>query len=154
MKNQKNLGEMMDTIDALEDVKTVLDRILRYKEKLSLLPEGELTGKQKLWLMSFEASEKNFSFETEEGKLRLIKDVAILDEGIEVNEQIAKKSNTHIRLFIKKFLIFIALLIISTTITSEFRGSYSDGFENLIIGIALSSLIVFVWGKVSRKHLA
>lgn len=154
MEIEKKLEEMKNTMDALTDVQTVMDRILKYKEKIKSIPQHKLTNQQKLWLKSFEASEKNFSFETEEGRARIIEDIAILDEGIEKNETISQKGSGIIKTFIKKSLIFIALLILSTTIIGQFRGYYSDEFENAIIGIALSGLIVFVWNKISRKYLS
>lgn len=152
MTTKKDLGELMNTYDALSDMQVVLDRILRYKEKISMIPQNQLTSKQKLWLKSFEASENNFSFETEEGKMRVIEDIAILDEGIERNDVNPQKSNGGIKVFIKKSLLFIALLIVSTTTVGSVRG-YSDDLD-LFIGIALASLIVFVWNKISKKYLS
>ena len=63
-------------------------------------------------------------------------------------EDDGKKENIKagkIKGMIKNFFLFIALVIVTT--------SYSDDFENFIVGIALAILIVFVWKKLSDRFL-
>ncbi len=154
MNDQKKLSEMMDTMDALEETQVLINRVLDYKNLLSSLPSEQLSDRQQLWLLAFQSSEANFSLETEEGQKRMITSLVTLDqERVELLKKEEVKPS-RIRRVIKNTLIFIALLVVATFIISQIRGYYSDDFENLLIGIALSSLVVFVWGRISKKYLA
>lgn len=64
--NKQKLLELMDQLDALEDVQIMLHRIQSYSEYLSEFPHEELSDKQKLWLLACEASEAKISTSSKE----------------------------------------------------------------------------------------
>jgi hypothetical protein len=79
--DKQKLLELMDQIDALEDVQLMLDRIQSYREYLLEFPHEELNDRQKLWLLACEASETKISTSSKESiaeNIVLLKD-AIID---------------------------------------------------------------------------
>ncbi|MFZ2188073.1 MAG: hypothetical protein WAV73_00730 [Candidatus Moraniibacteriota bacterium] len=71
-----------------------------------------------------------------------------LDEDFHKKKSVFKK----IKSGLKKIFLFIAVLVVSTTIISQIRGYYADDLENLIIGIALASLVIFIWKKIDNRY--
>ena len=54
---------------------------------------------------------------------------------------------------IKKAGILFAVWIVSFGVISMLNDSYGEEFGNFIVSIALASLIVFVWNRISKKYL-
>ena len=54
---------------------------------------------------------------------------------------------------IKKAGIPFAVWIVSFGVISMLNDSYSDEFGNFIVSIALTSLIIFLWNRISKKYL-
>lgn len=78
--------ELMDTLDALEDTKLIVERISRCKEELDSLLREELNDCQKLWLLAFEVCEarlaKNALDQNEDSKQRFLESLSVLNQAI------------------------------------------------------------------------
>jgi hypothetical protein len=68
----------------LQATKNMIDRIIRYKERLALLPPSELTSAQKLWLFANSAAEEKLEsqLKTPEGKNIVAENLFLLDGTI------------------------------------------------------------------------
>lgn len=62
-------------------------------------------------------------------------------------------NNKNFIVKIKKAGILFAVWIVSFGFISMLSDPYADEFDNFIVSIALSSLVVFVWKKVSGRYL-
>lgn len=86
-RDGEKLNRLYNEIDALEATKEIVDKIMLYKEKLSLIPQDQLNNRQKLWLLAYEASElrliKMGEDSTKKSREQFIESMAILDEFIE-----------------------------------------------------------------------
>lgn len=51
------IDELESSITDATKIKATADRVIGYKEKLSLLAPDKLSNNQKIWLLAFEASE-------------------------------------------------------------------------------------------------
>lgn len=51
------IDELESSISDATRIKAIVDRVIDYKDKLSLLTTDNLNNKQKIWLLAFEASE-------------------------------------------------------------------------------------------------
>lgn len=79
--DKQKLLELMDQLDALEDLQTILNRIQSYREYLFEIPYEKLTDKQKIWLLACEASEAKIATSSKQSiaeNIILLKD-AIID---------------------------------------------------------------------------
>jgi hypothetical protein len=87
-KMQKIDWDKIDQLEAenhdLQATKNTLDRVTRYKEKLSSLKPSELTSAQKLWLFAHAAAEEKLEsqLKTPEGKNIVAENLFLLDATI------------------------------------------------------------------------
>lgn len=51
------IDELESSISDATRIKAIVDRVIGYKEKLSLIIPDKLSNNQKIWLLAFEASE-------------------------------------------------------------------------------------------------
>jgi uncharacterized membrane protein YvbJ len=54
---------------------------------------------------------------------------------------------------IKKVGILFAVWIVSFGIINMLNDSYGEEFGNFIVSVALASLIIFLWNRISKKYL-
>lgn len=79
-----------------------------------------------------------------------------LTNGKAVSQVLNKKrdyDNNKPIVKIKKAGILFAVWIVSFGIINMLNDSYGDEFGNFIVSIALTSLIVFAWNRISKKYL-
>lgn len=84
--NKKELSELMDRIDDMENTQVIVNNIIQYKEFLTSIPQDNLLVTQKLWLLANEASEDKLAkmgeLQDEESKKDFVLSMLVLNDSI------------------------------------------------------------------------
>ncbi len=86
-KTAKKLSELRDQYDALDEVDSVLRRVMAYHRSISTLPSEELSDQQKLWLLGYEGVNAMMKPGTQESTQAAALALPVLEAGIEKNIQ-------------------------------------------------------------------